>query len=1572
MAFSPVKASKEIAFEYMRYLSSIFTLNDSDYQHQFTTRLQEMPFVSGPFLEVTDAFELGPSVRDLMAKNDLPKHFDRLGFHLDRPLYKHQIDALLQVSSGRNAVVSTGTGSGKTESFLFPIMKHLVNESNAGTLGRGVRAMLIYPMNALANDQVERLRVLLANFPDITFGCYTGQTPETYGVALANYKQLNEGNTPLKNEFISREQMKVSPPNILITNYAMLEYLMVRPDDSVFFSGSYADKWKFIVLDEAHVYRGSTGIEVAMLLRRLNARLQSKDIQYILTSATLGGEDDNESVAAFAENLCNSSFSAIDVIRAKRIKLIPPSTCKTPPAGFYKEMADMIEKDKSSNEILAKIHEYDSTLPGEEMEALYQAIYRDPFYWQLRKALQSPKAICELTRELGLNENELATFVTVATRAVHDGGKLFDARYHLFLRAADSVYITLNPCKRLFLEARKIYYENGNQYKVFEAATCNHCHAIYLLGRESEDGILEQASFVPEEEPRCVYLLSNEYSDSDDEHSLSDAGEIVETLDLCPICGKLSHHGAKRGCEHTSAPAAVVQRILLEEGHRSLTKCPACENTSQNILRSFFVGQEAVTSVIGTSLFEELPSYVLERKEYHPNIDEFEFEDEEPEVTKNDVGAKQFNEFEFEDEEPEATKKDVGAKQFIAFSDSRQAAAFYSTYLDQTYTGIVYKRLIVETLKKREYAGTGKTLEEFVEDLVAQFELFSMAKGKSVRKEAWKAALHELVDSNGQTSLYRYGLISFDIPDDHIVGLKTYAVTKEEMHEICALFLEWIMSEGAIDYPEVMNTEERAFFAPNGVEHEYTLSDSDPKKWTLSFMPSKVGFSNKRMDYLAKVLRKKGANLGEPELARLLEALWKKLFASPEGLMIQHNGRYRVKSDQIRIRHCRPLFYCSKCRRVTQHNIENVCPGYKCDGTLEQLDIESAFGQNHYFNLYQQLDIRPLRVVEHTAQLSKETAYEYQNMFKRKEIDVLSCSTTFEMGVDVGSLETVFMRNVPPSPANYAQRAGRAGRSLNSAAFALTFCNKSSHDFTFFRDPVRMIRGQIDPPVFDIRNEKIAIRHLFASAFGMFWKTHPQLFSSVDTFMGDGTTNNGVSEFADYLCKKPEDLKSFLVEFLPPEISHSLGVDSFAWVNRLIGDDGLLVLAEEIYRHDINALKEAAEKAYHESRQGVDALNQRIKVYQREQILTYLTRSNIFPKYGFPVDTVEMTVVDRKNVLKSGLQLQRDLSMAISEYAPGSQIVANGKLITSRYIRKRQDRSWKMYRYCVCDTCQDLNNQLYVSEKDEIPSICGNCGNPLRQTKGGIYLIPEFGFEAEDNIKRPGLKKPVRTYHGEVSYIGTDSTEDEEVYQIENATVLVRTGKSEEMAVLNRSRFFVCEYCGYTVVDEKRFTNYMKKKHDRASGAHCRGETLKNMALGYRFRTDILTLRFAKPELSSWDVALSVLYGLLEGASKALCVERDDLSGCLKWFFNEETKQANYGFVFYDKTPGGAGHVRRMADPVILKQVFEATLELMMSCSCGGESMDTSCYSCLRNYYNQKYHDFLQRGYVVQFLKSVL
>ena len=209
-------------------------------------------------------------------------------------------------------VVASGTGSGKTECFLLPVLSALAAEHAAGTLGPGVRALLLYPMNALANDQVRRLRQLLAGSPQITFGRYTGDTPERAREGASLFEELNPGEPRLPGELLSREEMRENPPHLLLTNYAMLEYLLLRPADLDLFEGKHGGHWRFIILDEAHVYDGAKAEEVGMLLRRLRERVGRSatgirtGLQAIATSATVG--DRPRAVMGFASKLFDAPF----------------------------------------------------------------------------------------------------------------------------------------------------------------------------------------------------------------------------------------------------------------------------------------------------------------------------------------------------------------------------------------------------------------------------------------------------------------------------------------------------------------------------------------------------------------------------------------------------------------------------------------------------------------------------------------------------------------------------------------------------------------------------------------------------------------------------------------------------------------------------------------------------------------------------------------------------------------------------------------------------------------------------------------------------------------------------------------------------------------------------------------------------------------------------------------------------------------------------------------------------------------------------------------------------------------
>jgi ATP-dependent helicase YprA (DUF1998 family) len=1560
MRFSPVNASSRIAEKYMRYLKTVFQIDDVEYMTQFSAELADSnTYIAGPYLEISDSFEQSESLNNLIEQGVLTRSFARVNMPLDRKLYKHQVRTIHKALEGKSIVVSTGTGSGKTECFLVPILSLLSREFEAGNLNPGVRALIIYPMNALANDQMERLREILKDYPEITYGAYTGQTKEGHKEAVEEYRSLNKGALPLENELISREQMKLTPPNILLTNYAMLEFLMIRPEDNVFINGKYANNWKYIVLDEAHVYTGSTGIEVSMLLRRLKTSLAKKTLQFILTSATLGTENDNDKVVEFASNLCGEDFSIADIVRANRLAPKTYNRINRIPIGIYSELAMLLNNSSEEDVVISCIQKARNTsFMGKDLaECLYDLIVHDENYWRIREILQNPHPIHTIAKSMEWHEEQLVDFIDVASRAMLNDYRIFNAKYHFFLRATESVFITLAPSKKLFLTRKEWHNdENGERYKVFELAACSSCHASYLVGRiNKESHSLVQSSFGTIDSDRSFFLLGKEPVDTDEDHLFDD--EMLSTTDyeLCPKCGFIRKRGSKPKCEHSLLEFVTITLVESKKENGIVTKCPNCESSNTNgILRQFFMGHEAVTSVIGTALFEELPSYELAKQE----------------VLDDDSG--------FGYALSSGTQVLEKAKQFIAFSDSRQAAAYFATYFDQTYRNLLYKRLIARILESELFISNERTSKSLIEALSSEFEKHNITRRNSdIEKEAWKAFLREAIDNSVSTSLSSLGLLQFWADKKGIVCNERYGLSEDEVRTICSVFMLTIMSDAAITH-HPMSRADIEWFTYGGIEYSYTLSDSNNARRMKSFIPTKDGMSNRRLDYLRRILEKRGFN-NERKTLELLKNFWFHFFASSSenSLMVYQAGAYKLNCEKIIVSSRGKWYQCKLCGKLTPYYIDGVCPSYRCEGEIIPVDTGKVFSDNHYYRLAKELDIRELRVVEHTAQLDKETAYRYQKEFKLKEIDVLSCSTTFELGVDVGTLETIFMRNMPPSPANYAQRAGRAGRSSSSAAYSITFCNRGSHDFTFFNSPEKMIKGRIAPPSFNIENEKIAIRHVYASSLAMFWRRYPKYFTkTIDMFESENGNPEGFDVFSKYLQEKPEELKEYLLEFLPPSLIEAFAVKHFGWIDGMIGmsenELGVLTTAKKEYDYEVGTLKTAYSKAINEEQRS-DYLLNRIRTYQKEYVLSYLSRKNVLPKYGFPVDTVELLIIGDTYGKSSGLQLQRDLSMAISEYAPQSQVVANGSLITSSYIRKIPNLSWRMYDYVTCPECQTLNIDVHTGVTSDSLHACHCCNKPFFESNKEVFLVPSYGFLADsDKIAIPSLRRPERTYRGEVSYVGYLNEAEKRIQNIHGSQIELQNSRQDELAVLNTSKFYVCETCGFTDLDTTCFTSIKKGKHKNPSGYICSKETLKKYSLGYRFETDVTQIKFLSPSLSDWAEAISVLHAVIRGTSSFLCIEQSEISGCIQYFQQEYSDNPNYSLILYDKTPGGAGHIRRLDNASDLEEILKETLQLLERCSCGGETGDSSCYSCLRDYYNQRVHDELNRGKAIKFLRKVL
>ncbi|MGH8918520.1 MAG: DEAD/DEAH box helicase, partial [Actinomycetes bacterium] len=455
-----IATSALLSATYRRYLRSLLPVRDPALAAALADRIAASPLLTkGPLLEATPPYRTGATLRDLIGEGVLDPAFARLGgqaLPLDRPLYLHQEQALRKAAAGRNLVVATGTGSGKTESFLLPVLSALTAEHTAGTLGPGVRALLLYPMNALANDQLRRLRHLLADAPQITFGRYTGDTPERAAEGASLYESLNPGEPRLPNELLSRQEMRDEPPHLLLTNYAMLEYLLLRPADMELFEGKHGGHWQFVVLDEAHVYDGAKAEEVGMLLRRLRERVgrgQDKaTFQAIATSATVGGHP--QAVMDFAAKLFDLPFEWMDgdpahqdLVGAQRVD-IPAGPLWGPlgPDGYLglaasADPAAALLGQAADDPVAAGLGGRDAAL----LLAHEQTMAR------LRVLLAaSPRSFTDLAAEVFTDGDgpsagaALAALVSVGAK-IRDGmgSPVLSARYHLFARATEGAFTCL-------------------------------------------------------------------------------------------------------------------------------------------------------------------------------------------------------------------------------------------------------------------------------------------------------------------------------------------------------------------------------------------------------------------------------------------------------------------------------------------------------------------------------------------------------------------------------------------------------------------------------------------------------------------------------------------------------------------------------------------------------------------------------------------------------------------------------------------------------------------------------------------------------------------------------------------------------------------------------------------------------------------------------------------------------------------------------------------------------------------------------------------------------------------------
>ncbi len=704
---------------------------------------------------------------------------------------------------------------------------------------------------------------------------------------------------------------------------------------------------------------------------------------------------------------------------------------------------------------------------------------------------------------------------------------------------------------------------------------------------------------------------------------------------------------------------------------------------------------------------------------------------------------------------------------------------------------------------------------------------------------------------------------------------------------------------------------------------------------------------------------------------------------------------------------------CVDCGRIHPEALADICPG--CIGELVQADpaylsARTGFYRDQVLRAFDPLQLEPfgLAAAEHSAQLTgtpDESAFnkveEYELRFQdialggKPPIDILSCTTTMEVGIDIGALSGVALRNVPPHVANYQQRSGRAGRRGRSIASVVTYAHGTSHDAHFFAHPEAMICGAVRPPIVYVENQQVLARHIHAYLLQRFF--HERVPTDTGSsgyvlFESLGTVEQFLSEAHPCSLLRLETWLTDNESLLVGELTRWVPTFSFGLAEAI--PEAQRTIAESIQglRDHLRGVLPVEEFALRDQISGVarEALQRRLE----ESLLEALIGHAVLPRYAFPTDVVAFWVSQpRRPGEPSGKRVfdyepQRDLQLALTEYAPGRSLTIDkwrfeSAALFSPYEPSPAPTLARRQPYTACRACSFVS----LDAASASVTLCPCCGSD--QVVHAHFITPA-GFAPDINKKREIDRGQAITYAGRTDRARLEVEDPSGSWHREEYQGRLRLWTGPRMlAVVNKGigdrGFRVCPDCGrsepeygpgFTQPTLTRAGVPVQHRHPLEQGSICTGVADGPFYLGHRFPTDALLLRLkvddpvklgtlTTPGLLS-RAARMALTSLVEAvalsASRELQIDEGELSGWWAPVLGGRTDEAQ--LYLYDLLPGGAGYARAVG--AALDDVLAATEELLGTCDCS-----SSCYRCIRHYGNNYIHASLDRHLALHLLRHV-
>jgi ATP-dependent helicase YprA (DUF1998 family) len=1589
--------------DYSSYISSFIRIRDQRIKDYVDHSIGQGLLWPDPLIQLNPTFEPGKGIDALCDEGLLNKECKRIfrrkqstdDFGQPLRLHKHQEDAVRTAREGHNYILTTGTGSGKSLAYIIPIVDFILRNGS----GKGIQAIIVYPMNALANSQQGELEKFLQfGYPDgkgpVTFERYTGQE-----------------NDQEKNRIMS------NPPDILLTNYVMLELILTRPKDrDTLVNG--AQGLRFLVLDELHTYRGRQGADVSMLVRRVREALHANHLQCIGTSATLAGagslEQQRTDVAEVASVLFGDKVHPQNVIGETLRRATGENSFQDP--VFLASLKASIQNLDLPN-TYAEFIQHQLASWVETRLGLTTDITSGRLVRAKPKSLTGKEgAGWELSQLTGLPENEcihalqaiLLKGYTVTNPETNFPAFAF--RLHQFISRGDTVYSSIEPEDERYITVQGQKFVPGEREKILlPLAFCRECGQEYYVVRRAKDRkslvdqfsprelneikdseggeagflFLNEANPWPENSVDAIERLPDDWIEEDDGELVIKRSQRKNLPDVLKVGtdGKTATTG--QSVAYLKAPFRFCLHCGVSYGARQTSDFSKLTELSSG-------GRSTDTTILSMSLIRRLRN-------------------------DQDLLPKARKLLSFTDNRQDASLQAGHFNDFVEISLLR--SALYRAVKASEQTGISH-----EILTMKVFQSLALPVEHYASDPEVRFAQ-KAETDKALRevlgyriyrdlKRGWRITSPNLE----QSGLLKIEYVSLDeLCADQGVWQETHAAlasaTPETRARISRVLLDYMRRELAIKVTyldpaaqeSVRQLSSQRLIAPWARDESEILEHA-----SILFPRPKLGDLD---DYGGNLYLSPRGGYGQ---------FLKRNTTFPDHHEHLSSSDIEEIIDQI----LNSLRICGLVEKVVDEKDDpGNKPGYQLlasgmvwkvgDGTQAFHDPirvprmpEGGGRTNDFFvNFYQTVENQVLGIVarEHTAQVPSQQREEREARFRTGELPILFCSPTMELGVDISELNAVNMRNVPPTPANYAQRSGRAGRS-GQPAMVFTYCTMgSAHDQYYFKRQNLMVAGAVTPPRLDLTNEDLVRSHVQAiwlAESGLSLGTslkdllnlsdEPKL--SCQDHVQDALNSQGSRTRAKLKAQAAlSDIQADLeqtdwwndswLEGVLSQIDLQFNQACERWRDLYRAAMNQLEVQHRIIRDASRSApdKRQAERLYQEAKSQLELLTEAENIVQSDfYSYRYFASEGFLPGYSFPRLPLSAYIPARRIRNQDDEFLSRPRFLAISEFGPQSIIYHEG----SRYRINKVSLSISttgdglaLTRGKQCPVC----GYLHPITKGDGLDRCERCESLLEAPLNNLFRLQNVSTRRTERISSDEEERVKQGYELQTAirfadHGGVISARTAEIHHDGNLIGKLTYGHSATLWRINLGwgrRANPLQF-GF-ILDTER--GYWARKEDDQSNPETDDPLSPRTMRVVPFVEDHKNCLLFEPAEPLEPEQMASLQAALKNAIQVeYQLEDNELAA-----EPMPKRDVRRSILLYESAEGGAGVLRRLVDdPGAFARVAIQALQLCHFDPQTGEDLrhapnahedcEAACYDCLMSYYNQMDHPFLDRQLIKEYL----